>query len=663
FNTDAAIGVKFELLAPMNLATDTFPEAQLAIWMNPSKLEYGKSRLKDMAFDAIVKTVTNLPDSTVVDLRSFSISGPGTGLKGSAVITTPVSDLSFDADVEGKIDFADLPPVIKEKIPGYLAGVISADLQAKGSMSMFDTQHIQGLRTDGYVSASDVYFLAADTSKMVEIGKARIDFDSKTIAGNKPLVNARLAVDTATVLVSGVDLALGAVSLNASSGTPVAGDLKVGRFNIIALKDSAGARIRNIGGKVSLREMKNNGKIPEIAADLLIGRVSAGTLSDRVLLSDTRVRASLLKMPSKTVARRVRTKTVAHREYSYIPPAKVYRYVYEKRLHKKRIRRVYGGLGAEDDEVLIWNLTSQFNKFLNEWKLKGSVDTRNARLLTPFFPLHNRISTVALRFNNDTVDISNISLRAGRSDLTMSGLVTNVRRAMTAKTDNNLKGNFSLLSDTIDINELSATIFTGASYMSDRRHGRIRKMDTDDDRSLEAKLDALSKKGPGRSSPVLIPVNIDANLRVEANHMLYSDFDLKNMSGDLLVYDGAVNLHDIKADSDAGDISVSALYSAPNTENMHLGFGLEVNDFNISKFVSLVPAIDSITPLMHDFSGTIGADLAATCRIDSGMNLDLHTLNAAIRITGDNLAFIDPKKYRTLGKWLGFKDKADNTIH
>lgn len=188
-------------------------------------------------------------------------------------------------------------------------------------------------------------------------------------------------------------------------------------------------------------------------------------------------------------------------------------------------------------------------------------------------------------------------------------------------------------------------------------------MDTDDDAILSSRLDALSKKGPGRSSPVLIPVNIDANLRVEANHLLYSDFDMQNMGGDLLVYDGGVNLHDMKAASDAGTLSISALYSAPKVDDMHFGFGMELADFNIAKFVKLVPAIDSITPLMHDFSGMIGADIAATCRIDSGMNIDLSSLNAAIRITGDNLAFIDPVKYRTLGKWLGFKDKADNTIH
>ncbi len=664
FTTNAAVKGKFELLSPMNLATDTLPTARIELSMPPSFMRYGNAKLHDIAFDVTLNTVTNLPDRTVVDLQRFSVAGPGTGLRVSALIATPISDPSFDVKVSGNLDFVDLPPIIKEKISGYLAGKISADVQAKGSLSMFDVKHLQSLVADGSVTAKNIYFLTADTSKMVEIGKAKIDFDSNRIVNDLPLLNAKLAVDTATILVSGVDLALGSISLNASSRMPIVGDLKVGRFNIIALKDSAGARIRKIGGKVKLREVKNAGKIPEISADLLIGKVSAGTLSDRVLLSDTKVKASLLKMLSKSVKTKIeKKKVVSRREMSYIPPKKVYKYVYESRLHRKRIRRVYSDVDAEDEEILVWNLTEQFSRFLNGWKLKGSVNTQNAHLLTPFFPLRNRISTVDLKFNNDTVNISNIALRAGMSDLAISGLVTNVRRAMTAKTDNDLKVNFSLLSDTIDINELSATVFTGASYASDKRHGKVRKLATDDDKSLQARLDALSKKGPGRSSPILIPVNVDAQVKIKANHLLYSDFDLQNMGADLLVYDGAVNLHNMKADSDAGDITVSALYSAPKIENMHLGFGLEVNDFNIAKFVSLVPAIDSITPLMHDFSGTIGADIAATCRIDSGMNISLPSLNAAIRISGDNLAFIDPKKYRTLGKWLGFKDKSDNTIH
>ncbi len=680
FSTDLAIAGKFELSEPMNLATDTLPSALINIFISPSTLNYGNAHLKDIALDLMVRTMTNLPDRTTADLRKFTIEGPGTKLKAAALISNPVTDPAFDVSMEGEIDIRDLPPIILEKIPGYLSGVISTDLKAKGSTSMLKPEHLHRLAADGSVTAKNVYFISADTTKLVEISNARIALDSKRLVAGLPLLKAKVDVDTATILVSGIDLALGEISLTAGVQNtpgradttlmrPIAGDLKVARFNITNITDSAGARISNIRGPVNLKQLKNAGPIPRISTDLLVGNVSAGSLSDRFLIFDTKVKASLLKMKTQGKKKETpahkdnsRKKTSKNREYSYISPKNVHKYVYNKRRHGKHIRRVYGATGAEEDEVLVWNLTPQFRRFLNEWKLSGSVNTNKAQLLTPFFPLKNRITTIALNFNNDTVNISNISLNAGASDIAMSGIVSNVRRALTAKSDNNLKGNLSLMSDAIDINEIAASIFTGASYASDKRHGKPR-IKAKDDRTLQSRLDDLAKAGPGKNGPVLIPVNIDANLKIAANRLVYSDVEMQNMGADLLVYDGGVNLHDLKANSEAGNLSLSALYSAPNANNMQFGFGMQLNDFNIAKFVKMVPAIDSITPLMHDFSGMIGANLAATCRIDSGMNISLPSLNAAIRITGDNLAFIDPEKYRKLGKWLGFKDKSDNTIH
>ncbi len=673
FATNMAIGGRFELTAPMNLATDTIPSSKIKITVAPSTLDYGNARLKDIALDVSVNTVTNLPDMTDIDIRRFTIAGPGTQLQASAYVTTPISDPTFDAKLKGKVDIRDLPPLLLEKIPGYLAGVITTDLKAKGSTSMFKPEQLHRLIADGTVTAEKVYFLTPDTTKLVEVGKARIELDSKRIVDGLPLLNAKVDVDTTTVLVSGIDLAFKSVSLTAGVDAPkgqqdttlmhpVSANLKVGQFNITSITDGAGARISKISGPVRLQPKKGAGPIPQISTDLLIGNVSAGTLSDRFLIHDTKVKASLYKersLPKKKDTKKSRP----HREYAYLSPAAVHKYVYYKRTHRKHhTKRVYTAEGANDDEMLVWNLTPQFQRFLNEWRLAGTVNTNNARMLTPIFPLKNDISTLALRFNNDTVNISNITMHAGASDITMTGLITNVRRALTAKTNNDLKGNISLLSDTIDINEISASIFTGASYASDRRRGKV-QIKAKDDKTLAERLDALSKAGPGKNSPVLIPVNIDANLKIEAANMIYSDVAMENIGADLLVYDGGVNLHDLTANSDAGNLSLSALYSAPNPRDMHFGFGMKINDFNIAKFVKMVPAIDSITPLIHDFSGMVGANIAATCRIDSGMNIDLSSLDAAIRITGDNLAFIDPEKYRTLGKWLGFKDKADNTIH
>lgn len=674
FATDVAIAGRFELTEPMNLATDTIPSAKINVGISPSTLDYGNAHLKDISIDVIVNTVTNQPDRTTVDINRLYVTGPGTKLKASAFISTPLSDPSFDVNVEGSVDILDLPPILLEKIPGYLAGVITADLKAQGSTSMLKPEHLHRLVADGSVNARNVYFLTADTSKLVEVGHARIELDSRRMVDGLPLLNAKVDVDTATILVSGVDLALSGVSLTAGIDNssvaadttlmrPVTANLKAARFNITNITDSAGASIRNISGPVRLQPMKGGSPIPRISTDLLVGSVSAGTLSDRFLINDTKVKATLYK--GKSISKRkdtIRNKAIDYREFTYISPTDVHKYVYYKRKHRKHIKRVYTDEGKGNDEMLIWDLTPQFRRFLNEWELSGTVNTSNARLLTPLFPLKNHISSVALRFNNDSIRISDISLRAGASDITLSGLISNVRRALTANSNNNLKGNLSLLSDTIDINEISASIFTGASYAADRRKGKT-PIKATDNKTLAEKLDALSKADPGKASPVLIPINIDANLRIAANRLLYSDVDMQNVGADLLIYDGGVNLHDLKADSEAGALSLSALYSAPNANSMNFGFGMQINDFNIAKFVKMVPAIDSITPLMHDFSGLIGANIAATCRIDSGMNIDLPSLNAAIRITGDNLAFIDPEKYRTLGKWLGFKDKTDNTIH
>lgn len=675
FATDLTIGGRVELTAPMNLATDTLPSARINLSVPSGSMSYGKARFQEIALDATITTMSNLPDSTVVDVRRLVIAGPATRFEATASISKPISDLTFIADMHGEIDLGNLPPIVSRHIHGYLSGVIGTELKTSGKASLLKNGAIHRLVADGSVTARDIYFLAADTCSLVEIGKAKIDFDSRQIIGDAPVLSTKITVDTATVLTGGIDLLFGNLRVAAAvdnsakaakipddHAAPVKADLNVGRFNIITVTDSAGARIQNITGPVRLT--KREGPIPEILADIRIGKASAGTLSDRIILNNTDVRASLYKMPQPPKPKRPATKdAVPYREYAYIPPAAVHRYVYKKRHHGKHIKRVYGEIDADNEEVLVWNLTRQFRGFLNEWKLSGRVNTRNAGLLMPQFPLRNKISALDITFNNDTVSISNISLQAGRSDLTLSGRITNVRRALTAGPDNNLKANLSLLSNTIDVNELSATVFTGASYLSDRRQGKTTEMKSHDDKSLADMLDALSKKGAGHSSPVLIPVNLRAKVRVQANQLLYGEMNLQNMGCDLLVYDGGVNLHNMTASSDAGKLSLSALYSAPKIKDMYFGFGMELSDFNIAKFVKLVPAIDSITPMLHDFSGMIGAELAATCKIDRGMNIDLSSLDAAIRIQGDNLAFIDPEKYRKLGKWLGFKNKADNTVH
>ncbi len=226
--------------------------------------------------------------------------------------------------------------------------------------------------------------------------------------------------------------------------------------------------------------------------------------------------------------------------------------------------------------------------------------------------------------------------QAGRSDMKIAGNITNIQRALTSRNRrSSLKVNFSVKSDTVDVNELTVAAFAGAAYAERLRQGTVGKIDLASlDGDLDNQVDALVSQTPDSAGALLVPTNIDANINVAAENILYSDLHLHDLREIYCCSTEASTLNNFEAESDAGSLSLSALYSAPAPRDMKLGFGLMLNDFKIDKFTNLVPAIDSIMPLMRDISGIIDADLAATVDVDSNMNMVLPTLDAAVKLQG-----------------------------
>lgn len=164
------------------------------------------------------------------------------------------------------------------------------------------------------------------------------------------------------------------------------------------------------------------------------------------------------------------------------------------------------------------------------------------------------------------------------------------------------------------------------------------------------------------STVLVVPYNIEANLNVDARNIIYSNLIFHDFKGVLSLYRGALNLSQLTAHTDVGSLGLNALYSAPSKNDATFAFGLNVNDFHIGEFLKLVPAIDTVMPLLQTIDGIINADIAATTAIDSTMNIDIPTLKAAVKISGDSLRVIDDETFRTIGKWLMFKHKERNVI-
>ena len=137
---------------------------------------------------------------------------------------------------------------------------------------------------------------------------------------------------------------------------------------------------------------------------------------------------------------------------------------------------------------------------------------------------------------------------------------------------------------------------------------------------------------------------------------------LEEMAGSFEIHNDARKLNDFKTDRDARNMTLNALYAAKNKEKIRFAFELGMDSVQLHRFVQIIPAIDSIMPLLNSMEGIIKAEIAATTDIDSTMNIILPTLTAAIKLHGDSLVLFDSETFASISKMLRFKNKKRNLI-
>lgn len=695
FSTDIAVSLGVKSTGPFNLTTDSIPSAEIELEIIPGKLRYDKFAFNKVGGKLFAFLRGNNLEKATFKAENLNVAGVATDLLFNIEASSIFSDPLITGTIKGRTELSKLPTQIEQLINGSVKGRITADIDFKARQSMLTPDKFHQISVNGQIDAYNVYYLSADTNNLVNASHANLKFGTHTLiksnetAKSDSMLTARISIDSATVLhteysmkIADVSLAVGVLNQKESRDTtlvlPMGGRLDLGKFYMTVLGDSIVLNLQNTSGHVTMRRFKGMKRVPEFLADLNIKRLSTGSPDTRFLLSGAKFNVTAHKLPKKRMSRQVR-KTIDSLRTSFpqMPIDSVYKRAIEiqreKHLHK-RPPRIHPEYTAEETEIIDWGTSDFIRRLLLEWDVKGSLTARRAGLFTPFFPIRNRVRHFNIEFNNDSINLNNVEFKAGKSDFLLSGIISNLKRGLTSKGFRSpLKLNFEMLSDTIDINELADATFRGSAYATKtiengkREHfalniDSIESHEELSDADFEKEMGKIVANSPDEMAPLMVPVNIDLNLTTRSQNIMYSDMDLKDFYGEVLVSQGGLNLNDLKAKSEFGSVGLSALYSSPSANDIRFGFGMQVNDFNIHRFTSLVPALDSIMPLLKDIDGIIDAQIAATCQIDSAMNIELPTLEAAVKIEGDSLQLIDKETYRKIGKWLLFKDKQDNII-
>lgn len=590
----------------------------------------------------------NLDESTF-EVEKFLIDGNVLDLDLKGQFSNLISDPTVDLRLRGSIDFGRISADLKRKYASSLSGLLKANVSLKMRKSFIAPYRFQRIRLDGDIDLDKLRFISPDSSMIVEGDHFCFKFgtNKKFVKDKQPvadsLLTLSLRVDTvhfkqgyiefsAKKALAGLGAKMGLGRADSTNIVPFGGLLSFERLRFIDRKDSLRIRMNDVLCRASLKRFENMSSKPLFNFNFNAGGILAGMHGNFLGLKKGEIDMSIHP--------RIHRQRVVNRGDSL----------------KRAGRGGNSRLVTSNNNDMDFMVDSGVKSFFNKWTINGNLKADAGNLYTKSFPVRNSLKHFDASFTTDSIILRDLIYRMGVSDFKINGSISNLRRTLTRRRNNVLKIDFDVVSDTINVNQISSLFITDITQAPE----------FDDIDDLEKISGNASDPSPDTISsatkPFLVPSNISATLSVNAKNMVYTDLLLHDCSVGVLVSGNAINLRNLKATTEIGSIDLSALYSAPSPDSIGFGVGMKINRFHLNKMMTLVPALDTLMPLLKDFSGIVSADIAATSRITPTMDFDIPSLKAAVKLSGDSLVLLDADTFKSLSKWLMFKNKHHNMI-
>lgn len=671
--SDLKVSVTASLLQPYTVGGDELPDMQIDVQANATHAVMGAMHLHKFALDMDIKFDGANPDRSVIELKNCEVGGRAMDFDLKGTVTHPVSDPLVDGSFRGSVQLDRLPRMLLDSLPMTLSGRLTGEASVRMRQSFLTPKQFHRIALEGGLSLSDFRMAMRDGSLNSYLHKAdfRLGSRSKISVGDHlidSMLTASLTVDTARMeapefILSGRGMSLSAGSRNvaASSDTtqinPLGGTLKAQLLNFDADSSKTRMRLRDAKVKGSLRRFNGEGRSPLLDLDVTAGRLTYRTPDLRAGVSNAEGRINLHPRQRRQMSPRMRAAVDSLMGlYPHLSTDSL------RTLARASMPRWHEKADTSGRENIDFEVDQSLSSLLRLWQMQGSLKAERARLYTPYFPLRNRIRDLDMEFSTDSMILHDTYLTVGHSDFKVDGAIRNISRALTSRRHSPIEVDFDMHSDTIDVNEITGAMIRGASYGQTHTDTATLKILTE----IEDLEEELMVGGPSTDNQpggaVVIPSNIKANLRMTANHILYGDLWFRKFMGQVNVFDGAISLDRLRALTDIGSIDMTALYSAPTARDIHFAAGLQLNRLNLHRVLREMPQIDSLIPMLKEVDGIVDARLAVTSDLDSLMNLRFETLDMALQLSGDSLVLLDNETFRTVAKWMMFKNKKRNMI-
>ena len=247
----------------------------------------------------------------------------------------------------------------------------------------------------------------------------------------------------------------------------------------------------------------------------------------------------------------------------------------------------------------------------------GTVEVRNLHYVSKDLPQGFKINQAQTDFNPERVTLKNFEGAAGKSDIRLTGYLSNYLGYALAD-NQTLRGQLDFKSGKFDLNE----------WMSDEEAAPP----TTEEDTTSAPLEVVE-----------VPKNIDFEMNANIAEVLYDDMTLNNMKGKIVVRDGAVRMDNLDFASLGGQFAMSGTYDTRDMDRPAFEVDLNINNIAIRQAYQSFNTVQALAPIAQNMNGDMSTKFSMAGLLLPDMTPALNTINGKGVLDIDDAAVEDSK--------------------
>lgn len=231
----------------------------------------------------------------------------------------------------------------------------------------------------------------------------------------------------------------------------------------------------------------------------------------------------------------------------------------------------------------------QYQKF----KADGSIVLADIRYSSSDMPYQVSVSKSEFLFSPQYLHLTTFDAMLGKSDLKLSGKIEDYIPYIFDSAV--IRGSFVFASNMLDLNELMGdTTATEQTEVADTSASAM--------------------------AVVEVPGNVDFSLYTNLKAVKYTNMDITNFEGAVIIKDKRILLDKVRMNMLGGSLGITGEYNTLDSKSPMIDFGMEIKEFDIPMTYATFNTVKQLAPVASNLDGKVSMSLGITSFLDQTMS-------------------------------------------